>query len=76
MKYSFIDWDKREYTRETKENTKFSSRSKNGDKISLNMIDGEDCVIKLNLNRKEAKAISLSIEAALYDINLEIIGDN
>lgn len=72
MKYSFTDWDRREYEREAKKNITISSRPAAGEKITLALSEGDHCFIKLNLSAKEAKAIALTLEAALGEFESTI----
>ncbi len=72
MKYVFTDWDKRAYERETKKIiTIFSTHEKNG-KLSLCIKEGDLCFLRFQLSAKEAKAISLSLESSLNEIDSSI----
>jgi len=72
MEYSFTDWDRREYERKTNKCVTVSSIPEKNEKISLSLSDGEYRFLKLNLTRKEAKAIALTLEAALGEIDSKI----
>lgn len=72
MEYSFTDWDSREYKRKTGKELTVSSQPIDTEKLTINFSDAKNEIIKLVLSQKEAKAISLVIEAAINEMPSKI----
>jgi hypothetical protein len=68
MEYSFTDWDRREYKRESDNNISVASEPNGANSITLTLSDSKKEFIKFNLTTKEAKAISLSLDAAINQL--------
>lgn len=67
MNYSFIDWDKRNYNRNTTGDIKIESRYISSDKVKMSIFDSEKRILELILSKKEAVAIINALNTIYYE---------
>lgn len=74
MKYTFTDWDKRSYERQTSGKLKITSSLVNDDLFNLCILQNEQRILSLNISKREAESFILALQSSLkgFNINFEI----
>ncbi len=72
MKYSFTDWDRRKYNRETKGEIRIEAGQISIKEVKISLLDSGKSFIDLILSKKEAAAVISALNAANYECKCTI----
>ena len=72
MKYTFTDWDKRSYERETKGEIRIEAERLSIEEVKISLTESGKSFIDLILSRKETTAVISALNAAIYECKCTI----